>query len=163
MTLRSLVLALLCASALALTPDSASPPSKLDTKPKLQTEPQPPPRLGVVSQHDRSARLAAPQLGSCACSGRAWRLWAGRLAPGPGPGPDPDPDPDPDSDPTVARQVSAAGLGLSKLSPLKCYALVRPYIKNPMAVPKRILAFLGLMLFSFYMLLSALTSIVRTR
>ena len=66
MTLRSLVLALLCASALALTPDSASPPSKLDTKPKLQTEPQPPPRLGVVSQHDRSARLAAPQLGSCA-------------------------------------------------------------------------------------------------
>ena len=102
MTLRSLVLALLCASALALTPDSASPPSKLDTKPKLQTEPQPPPRLGVVS---------------------------------------------------------AAGLGFAKLSPLKCYAIVRPYLKNPMAVPKRMLAFMGLMLFSFYMLLSALTSI----
>ena len=60
MTVRSLVLALLCASALALTPDSASPPSKLDTKPKLQTEPQPPPRLGVVSQHGQSAPLAAP-------------------------------------------------------------------------------------------------------
>ena len=102
MTLRSLVLALLCASALTLTPDSASPPGKVDTKPKLQTEPQPPPRLGVVS---------------------------------------------------------AAGLGLTKLSPLKCYAIVRPYLKNPMAVPKRMLAFMGLMLFSFYMLLSALTSI----
>ena len=103
MTMRSLVLALLCASALALTSDSASAPGKVDTKPKLQTEPQPPPpRLGVVS---------------------------------------------------------AAGLGLAKLSPLKCYAIVRPYLKNPMAVPKRMLAFLGLMLFSFYMLLSALTSV----
>ena len=55
--------------------------------------------------------------------------------------------------------VSAAGLGLAKLSPLKCIAIVRPYLKNPMAVPKRVLAFVGLMLFSFYMLLSALTSI----
>ena len=102
MRLRSLVLALLCASALALTSDGGSPPGKLDTKPKLQTEPPPPPpRLGVLS---------------------------------------------------------ATGLGLGKLSPLKCYAMARPYLKNPMAVPKRLLAFAGLMLFSFYMLLSALTS-----
>ena len=103
MRLRSLVLALLCASALALTSDGGSPPGKVDTKPKLQTEPQPPPpRLGVLS---------------------------------------------------------ATGLGLGKLSPLKCYAMAAPYLKNPMAVPKRLLAFAGLMLFSFYMLLSALTSL----
>jgi len=103
MRLRSLVLALLCASARALTSDGGSPPGKLDTKPKLQTEPPPPPpRLGVLS---------------------------------------------------------ATSLGLGKLSPLKCYAMAAPYLKNPMAVPKRLLAFAGLMLFSFYMLLSALTSL----
>ena len=33
--------------------------------------------LGVV-QHGQCAPLAAPQLGSCASSGRAWRLWAMR-------------------------------------------------------------------------------------
>ena len=27
-------------------------------------------------QHGQSAPLAVPQLGSCASSGRAWRLWA---------------------------------------------------------------------------------------
>eukprot|EP00964_Phaeocystis_antarctica_P063982 scaffold38435_cov27-Phaeocystis_antarctica.AAC.1 len=29
-------------------------------------------------QHGQSAPLAAPQLGSCASPGRAWRLWAAR-------------------------------------------------------------------------------------
>ena len=33
-------------------------------------------------QHARSAPLAAPQLGSCASSGRAWRLWAARHSQG---------------------------------------------------------------------------------
>ena len=31
-----------------------------------------------ASQHGQSAPLAVPQLGSCASSGRAWRLWAAR-------------------------------------------------------------------------------------
>ena len=31
-----------------------------------------------VLQHGQSAVLAVPQLGSCASSGRAWRLWAAR-------------------------------------------------------------------------------------
>ena len=31
-----------------------------------------------VLQHGQSAPLAAPQLGFCASSGRAWRLWAAR-------------------------------------------------------------------------------------
>ena len=33
-----------------------------------------------VLQHGQSAVLAVPQLGSCASSGRAWRLWAARHA-----------------------------------------------------------------------------------
>ena len=32
----------------------------------------------MVSPHGQSAPLAAPPLGSCASSGRAWRLWAAR-------------------------------------------------------------------------------------
>ena len=32
----------------------------------------------AVPQHGQSAPLAGPQLGSCASSGRAWRLWAAR-------------------------------------------------------------------------------------
>ena len=35
---------------------------------------------GTVDQRGQSAPWAAPQLGSCASSGRAWRLWAGRLS-----------------------------------------------------------------------------------
>ena len=31
---------------------------------------------GVADQHGQSAPLARPQLGSCASSGRPWRLWA---------------------------------------------------------------------------------------
>ena len=31
-----------------------------------------------VPQHGQSAVLAVPELGSCASSGRAWRLWAAR-------------------------------------------------------------------------------------
>ena len=37
---------------------------------------------GAVCQHGQSAPLAAPQLGSCASSERAWRLWAARLSQG---------------------------------------------------------------------------------
>ena len=33
---------------------------------------------GTVRQHAQSAVLAVPELGSCASSGRAWRLWAAR-------------------------------------------------------------------------------------
>ena len=33
-----------------------------------------------VLQHDQSAPLAVPQLGSCASSARAWRLWAARYS-----------------------------------------------------------------------------------
>ena len=33
---------------------------------------------GGARQHGRSAPLAVPQLGFCASSGRAWRLWATR-------------------------------------------------------------------------------------
>ena len=32
----------------------------------------------IETQHGQSASLAVPQLGSCASSGRAWRLWAAR-------------------------------------------------------------------------------------
>ena len=32
----------------------------------------------VARQHVQSALFAAPQLGPCASSGRAWRLWAAR-------------------------------------------------------------------------------------
>eukprot|EP00964_Phaeocystis_antarctica_P134174 scaffold98401_cov21-Phaeocystis_antarctica.AAC.1 len=32
----------------------------------------------AVQQHGQSASLEVPQLGSCASSGRAWRLWAAR-------------------------------------------------------------------------------------
>eukprot|EP00964_Phaeocystis_antarctica_P085267 scaffold53835_cov57-Phaeocystis_antarctica.AAC.2 len=35
--------------------------------------------VGAVRQRGQSGPLAVPQLGSCACSGRAWRL---RAAPG---------------------------------------------------------------------------------
>ena len=35
---------------------------------------------GAVCQHGQSAPLAVPQLGACASSGRAWRLWAARLS-----------------------------------------------------------------------------------
>ena len=31
-----------------------------------------------AEQHGQSVTLAAPRLGSCASSGRAWRLWAAR-------------------------------------------------------------------------------------
>ena len=31
-----------------------------------------------MAQHGQSAPLAVPQLGSCASSGHAWRLWATR-------------------------------------------------------------------------------------
>ena len=34
----------------------------------------------VAGQHGQSAVLAAPQLGSCASSGRAWWLWAARYS-----------------------------------------------------------------------------------
>ena len=37
-------------------------------------------RAGEARQHGQSAVLAVPQLGSCASSGRAWRLWAARHA-----------------------------------------------------------------------------------
>ena len=37
-----------------------------------------------MRQQGQSARLAAPQLGCCACSGRASRLWAARHSPGRG-------------------------------------------------------------------------------
>ena len=36
----------------------------------------------VARQHVQSALFAAPQLGSCASSGRAWRLWAARRSQG---------------------------------------------------------------------------------
>jgi len=32
-------------------------------------------QVGEVSQHGQSAVWAVPRLGSCASSGRAWRLW----------------------------------------------------------------------------------------
>ena len=38
------------------------------------------PILIHVGKHGQSGVLAAPQLGSCASSGRAWRLWAARHA-----------------------------------------------------------------------------------
>ena len=101
--MRHLIIALLCASALALTDDSSSAPGRVDTKPQLKPEKKEPPMLGVVT---------------------------------------------------------GAGLGLSKLSPVKAYTVIRPYLKNPMAMPKKMLAFVGLILVSFYMLLNALTSFV---
>ena len=36
----------------------------------------------LVRQHGQSAPLAAPQLGYCASSGRAWRLWSAQHTPG---------------------------------------------------------------------------------
>ena len=42
-----------------------------------------PPLLATVKQHGQSPPLlAAPQRGSCASPGRAWRLWAARCAEG---------------------------------------------------------------------------------
>ena len=40
----------------------------------------------IVEQRGRSAPLAVPELGSCASSGRAWRLWAARNIPRGNPG-----------------------------------------------------------------------------
>ena len=47
--MRHLIIALLCASALALTDDSSSAPGRVDTKPQLKPEKKEPPMLGVVT------------------------------------------------------------------------------------------------------------------
>ena len=59
--------------------------------------------------------------------------------------------------------VLSAAAGLSKLSPAgslaKYYTTIAPYLKNPMALPKKVLGSLALMLVAMYYVLSALTSL----
>ena len=59
-----------------------------------------------VPQHGRSPRSAVPELGSCASSGRAWRLWAARH---------------PHGGPVPGRPATASGARASRLQSRRCH------------------------------------------